>query len=155
MQDLKSVYFKSKKNYIKCLLLCEHEYFIYRFVKMLRKEEKTHNKFLKMYYRRKKNILGRKLGFTIPAGVFDEGLHIWHYGNIVVNGNARVGKNCILHGDNCIGNNGKDLEAPHIGNNVDIGVGAVVVSSFTTKGVTLVGIPAREVKKSDDRECKK
>lgn len=56
------------------------------------------------------------------------------------------------------------MEAPHIGNNVDIGVGAkilggieiaddikigagaVVVSSFTTKGATLVGIPAREVK---------
>lgn len=165
MENLKSIYFTSKKNFIKCFLLQEHEYSIYRFVKALRKEEFAKNGLLKKIYRRRKNIIGRKLGFTIPANVFDEGLHIWHYGNIVVNGNAKVGKNCILHGDNCIGNDGKSEGAPKIGNNVDIGVGAkiignveiaddvtigagaVVVSSFKTKGVTIVGIPAREVKK--------
>lgn len=70
----------------------------------------------------------------------------------------------ITHGNNCIGNNRKEDErAPHIGNNVEIGVGAkiigdiyvvdnvkiganaVVVKSCFTNGATLVGVPAHEV----------
>ena len=163
MEDLKKIYFMSNKNFWKCLLLREHEYYVYQFVKKLRKEESSQNRFVKYYYRRKKNKLGRKLGFTIPAGVFGEGLHIWHYGNIVVNGSAKVGNNCVLHGDSCIGNNGKTLKAPNIGNNVDIGVGAkiigditiaddiiigagaVVTRSFREPGITIAGIPAQKI----------
>ena len=32
-----------------------------------------------------------------------------------------------MHGDNCIGNNGKDDECPIIGSHVDIGVGAKIL----------------------------
>ena len=112
-----------------------------------------------------KNILGAKLGIYIPAGVFDEGLHIWHYGNIIVNAESKVGKNCMLHGDNCIGNNGKTEGCPIIGDNVDIGTGAkilgairiangvkigagaVVVKSCLIENATIVGIPGKEVDK--------
>lgn len=161
----KILYFSSKKNYIKCLLFKEHEYEIWKFIKYLRKEEQANNIFFRSYYRRRKNKLGTKLGFTIPAGVFQEGLHIWHYGNIVINGYAKVGKNCILHGDNCIGNNGKSNDAPIIGDNLDLGVGAkiiggiklgnnikvgagaIVINSFEEDNITLVGIPAKIVKR--------
>lgn len=159
----KNLYFDSNAQYIKRKIAREHEYFIWKFQYYLRKEESSSNILVKLWYRRKKNILGTKLGFLIPAGVFDSGLHIWHYGCITVNGYAKVGKNCILHGDNCIGNNGTTLAAPKIGNNVDIGVGAkiigditiadnvkigagaVVVKSVTTPGVTVVGIPGRVI----------
>lgn len=164
MEDIKSIYFTSRKNILKCFLLREHEWYIYKFQKLLRKEEMANNYIAKIYYRRRKNILGRKLGFTIPAGVFGNNLHIWHYGNIVVNGGSRVGEGCILHGDNCIGNDGKSYACPVIGNNVDIGVGAkligdiviaddivigagsVVISSFTEREITIGGIPARRIK---------
>ncbi|WP_418223325.1 hypothetical protein [Clostridium isatidis] len=160
----KSLYFKSKINYLKCKFLREHEYYIWKFVTYLRREETSKNILIKYFWRRKKNKLGSKLGFTIYANVFEEGLHIWHYGNIVVNGYAKVGKNCVLHGDNCIGNNGKDNGAPIIGDNVDIGVGAkiignvkiannikigagaVVISSFEEEGITIGGVPARRLK---------
>ncbi|MGN1467591.1 MAG: serine acetyltransferase [Ruminococcus sp.] len=162
MKDEKNLYFTSKKNYIKCCLLKEQEYYLWRFQKLLRKEERSHNLIIKSYFRFRKNVLGRKLGLTIPAGVFDEGLRIWHYGSVVVNPNARVGKNCRLHGGNVIGNNGRTMSAPHIGDNVDIGAGAiiigdvtiadgvkigagaVVVSSCMEAGSTLVGVPARK-----------
>ena len=90
---------------------------------------------------------------------------IHHTGNIVVNGFARIGEMCQLHGDNCIGNNGITLAAPRIGNRVDIGVGAkiignieiaddivigagaVVNKSFKEPGITIGGVPARELKK--------
>lgn len=155
----------------KDFILHEHHYLNWRYIKALRKDEYYTNNsgglkiLLKIYFRRKKNIYGEKLGFTIPPNVFDEGLRIWHFGNIVVNGYARVGKNCILHGDNCIGNNGLDMKAPRIGNNVDIGVGAkiigdviiadniiigansVVNKSFTEPNVVIAGVPAKVIRK--------
>lgn len=113
--------------------------------------------------RRKKNRLGLKLGIEITEQSFEEGLVIFHTGNIVVNGYSRIGKNCKLHGANCIGNNGVTEETPRIGNNVDIGVGAkiiggveiaddivigagaVVNKSFLEPGCIIAGIPARKV----------
>lgn len=114
--------------------------------------------------RRRKNRLGSRIGIEIWENSFAEGLQIHHSGNIVVNGKSRIGKNCQLHGSNCIGNNGKTFDAPVIGDNVEIGVGAkiiggihiadnikigagaIVISSFLEKGITIVGIPAHKVK---------
>lgn len=163
-----SIYFPTFKDYVRCRALREHDYYIWNFQKLLRKEEfcRANHLFLfQAYYRWRRNILGAKLGFLIPAGVFDEGLRIWHYGNIIVNGYSRVGKNCSLHGDNCIGNDGKTGDAaPIIGDNVDIGVGAkvigrivigdntviaggaVVVKSFEDKDITIGGVPAVKIK---------
>ncbi len=149
----------------------EHDIAILRYQKYLRLDEYYSNtatglrKLMKLYYRRRKNVLGEKLGITIGKNVFGEGLLIWHYGSIVVNGMAQVGKNCILHGNNCIGNDGKTPGAPKIGDNVDIGTGAVVlgdiriadnvtigagavvVHSVLEEGATVVGVPARVVKR--------
>ena len=86
-----------------------------------------------------------------------------------MNRGARVGKNCVLHGDNCIGNNGNDNVCPIIGDNVDIGVGAkiignvhiannvkigagaVVIKSCEELGAVLVGVPAY-IKKGNNNE---
>ena len=158
----------SRKKWWRVKLLHEHEYSIWKYQKLLRKEEYyfiKNNKILSSFYRRKKNKLGEKLGFTIHKFVFGEGLRIWHYGNIVVNAHARIGKNCTLHGDNCIGNNGTSSKAPIIGDNVDIGVGAknignitiannviigagaIVNKSITEENVVVAGIPAKIIKK--------
>lgn len=143
---------------------------IWRFQKYLRKSEyywgrknKLIPHLLYAFYRRKKNRLGIKLGIEIWANSFDEGLHIDHAGCIVVNGSTRVGKNCRLHGGICIGNDGASDAAPSIGDNVEIGAGAiiigdihiadnvkigagaVVVKSCEKQGATLVGVPAKEV----------
>lgn len=148
----------------------ENSCFIYAFQKWLRRTEYHHNnsgvyhKIMYVLCRRRKNILGRKLGIEIWDNTFDDGLQIYHAGNIVINGMSRVGKNCKLHGSNCIGNNGKTLDSPVIGDNVRIGVGArviggvviadnvtiaagaVVVDSFEQEGVTIGGVPARIIK---------
>ena len=62
--------------------------------------------------------MGVFIGVEIPENVFGEGLIIHHNGSIGVNGSSRVGKNCQLHGDNCIGNVGKSdslTDCPQIG----------------------------------------
>ena len=140
-----------------------------KYIKALRKLEYYYNNrnknfvcaFMNLYYARRFNKLGFRLGIELNRGVFDEGLMIFHATGIVVNGDAKVGKNCMLHGANVIGNMGNDLKAPVIGDNVrlgagakvlgdvyiaddvQIGAGAIVLHSCYEKGALLVGIPAK------------
>ena len=141
-------------------------YYIRRYLMFLRREEKytfdSPSKVLAYWYKARKNRLGSRLGFIISAGCFGEGLRIDHYGSIIVNPKARIGKNCLIHGNCCIGNKGGDSQdSPVIGNNVNIGqnaqilggikiadnvtigAGAVVVSDILRPGVTVIGVPAR------------
>lgn len=114
------------------------------------------------FYGYKHRKWGIKLGFDIPINVFDGGLRINHYGLIVINKHARIGKYCDIHQGVNIGQQGNDeQDVPTIGDNVWIGPGAkifgkisigddcqiganaVVNKSFEEKGVTIAGIPAR------------
>lgn len=147
---------------------------IWKYVKYLRYTEYYYNMNKNIYrnimyliYRRKKNILGEKLGIEIWENTFDIGLNIWHSANIVVNGQSRVGKNCLIHGSTCIGKSNDLSKSPIIGNNCDIGVGAkilgdinlannivigsqsVVNKTFDTNNITIVGIPAKIIKKEE------
>lgn len=160
-----------KKYLLKMWVLRDHDIEIRKYIRFLRKDEYYHNnrtnlinKLKCIYYKRRKNILGNKLGFVIGPNCFEEGLIIYHHGNIIVNGNSKIGKGCKLHGDNCIGNNGYDRKAPVLGNNIDVGVGAkiigdiyiaddiiiganaVVNKSFYEKGITIAGVPAKKIK---------
>lgn len=170
-EDNKYYIKKGKKELFKLYLLQDHEVLIKKYIKLLRKDEyhsnnKSNiiNKIMCIFYRNRRNILGNKLGFYMGVNSFKEGLVIFHHGSIIINGNAKIGKRCKLHGDNCIGNNGFSDAAPVIGDNVDIGVGAKIIGdvyiaddiviganaivnkSFYEKGITIGGIPARKIK---------
>lgn len=108
-----------------------------------------------------------RLGFEIPLNVFGKGLHIFHTGNIIINGTSSVGEYCNIIGSTCLGSknggNGPTL-GDHcelgmnsvvignvqIGNNVYIGAGAVVTKSFEQNGVSLAGVPAKIVASRKD-----
>ena len=100
--------------------------------------------------------LATRLGFSIPKNVFGPGLCIVHYGTIVVNPAARVGRNCRIHpstsigdydgvpvlGDNIyIGPGAKLFGSITIGDNVAVGANSVVNRSFGSN-VTIAGVPA-------------
>lgn len=146
---------------------------IWKYQILLRKCEYYNNcgkgivdKILFYYNKLKFRKSGIKLGFTIPINVFEEGLSIAHYGCIVVNENANVGKNCRIHeavtigatggnvrsatiGDNVfIGSGAKIIGDIIIGSNVAIGANAVVVKSFNENGVTIAGSPAKIISKN-------
>ncbi len=116
------------------------------------------------FVRRKFNSLCELLNIEIYPGNFGKGLLIFHSG-IVVNSKATIGDNCILHGNNCIGNIGvKSSAVPVLGDSVDIGFGAVVVGgveladgvvigsnavvnkSFLEPNSKIVGVPAKLIK---------
>ena len=159
----KKLYFTGKKDYLTAMVTHEDNYLIWKYMTFLRREEAARSKLTAYFWRRKKNNLGSRLGLQIYAGTCARGLHIWHYGSVIISGDAVVGENCTIHGQACIGSDGASDAAPVLGKNVDIGVGAkiiggvtladnirigagaVVVKSCETPGATLVGVPARQV----------
>ena len=111
-----------------------------------------------------------KLGFSIPINVFGPGLSIAHYGTIVVNPAARIGKNCRIHEGVTIGATNGDTRSAQIGDNVFIGSGAkvignisiapdvaiaanaVVVTNIQEAGTTWGGIPAKKISNKDSHD---
>lgn len=102
------------------------------------------------------------MGYSIPLNVFAEGLSIAHRGTIIVNGDAKIGKNCRIQDGVTIGATNGSACAPKIGDNVFIGSGAkiignikiaddvavgaqaLVIKSVLEKGITVGGVPAKK-----------
>jgi len=144
---------------------------IYRFLFLLRTCEYLKNcspygkssKLLYFIIKYLKAKQGLKLGFSIPENVVDEGLQLPHYGTIVINSNARIGKNCRIHVCVNIGASGGENRAPQIGNLVYIAPGAkiygdiiitdriaiaanaAVSRSFLNSDKIIGGVPAKEI----------
>ena len=150
---------------------------IWKFEILLRKAEYYCNcmpgplKKIGSYYKRKLYRMGVKCGgFSIPINCFGPGLSIAHYGSIVVNDTAKVGKNCRIHegvtigatgregqaatiGDNCfLATGAKIIGAIQIGNDIAVGANAVVVKSYLEDGITLGGVPAKKISNHDSHD---
>lgn len=149
---------------------------VWKFQIALRKAEYAVNckkGLINLPYRLLKKLIFHKLsvkcGFSIPLNVFGPGLSIAHYGTIVVNGNAKIGKNCRISECVNIGASGSK-KAPYIGDNVfigtgakiigdiciandiAIGAGAIVVKSFSECGITIAGNPAKKISENSSKK---
>lgn len=170
----KEIYIRpSLKKRLTDIFLVRENYQLYRFVKDMRytqyyttnMRKSIFYKLMYLYYSRRYNKKCIKYGLMIGPMAFDKGLCIYHMGNIVINNLCSIGRNCKLHGSNCIGNSRRKDDCPTIGNNVRLGVGAkvigdisiadnvtiaagaVVTKSCYEEGVTLAGVPAQIIKK--------
>ena len=152
-------------------LICIYESdIIWKFQRLLRKAEYLHNccnkGLMRIYYKWIQYKLFRaqlKTGFSIPMNVFGPGLSISHMGPITINGFAKVGNNCRIHPNTCIGINGRSGGVAKIGDNfylstgakiigeiaicddVCIAANAVVVHNITAPGSTWGGVPAKHI----------
>lgn len=61
-----------------------------------------------LWYIRKRNRLGNKMGLEISTELIGKGLKIYHFNN-VINSGAVIGENLHLHGCNVIGNAGTGI----------------------------------------------
>lgn len=120
--------FKNKKEYLLSALVHDqkwHRYNIYKhYCLMFKYHRKNKISYLYHYLRyvRESTITN----VQIRTDSFIEELHFNHY-SIVVNQGAKIGKNVMLVGNNCIG--GDDNGAPTIGNDVFLGHGAIVLGN--------------------------
>lgn len=69
-----------------------------------------------------------------------EGFYIGHFGNIVINGESVIGKNCNISHGVTIGatNRGKRIGSPKIGNEVWIGANVVIVGNISIGNNVLI-----------------
>lgn len=82
-----------------------------------------------------------KYGFQIyPETEIGEGLYLGHWGALVINPKAKIGKNCNIAQGVTIGqaNRGKNAGFPTIGNEVWIGANAVIVGNITIGNNVLI-----------------
>lgn len=172
-KELKDTLKKERANYL-CLsskiktiyaFLCQdRDYYVYKFIKKLRHTEyyaERKSKNIIYYlpyiiYKKQKNKLGRYIGIDMGEGAFEPGLYIAHTGIIV--GSSKIGKNCKLHGQNCIGSGAvigdncelwvgaKVIGPAKLANNITVAAGAVVVDSFDEPNITIAGVPAKKIK---------
>lgn len=170
-EDLKAMG-RTKKNFLSMNLD-----WTLKFQLALRKAEYYQNcckgfwqKPLVAFYKYRYRILGNKCGYTIPLNVCGKGLNIAHLGTIVINGGTKIGDYCRIHVGVNIGTSaGEKNAAPIIGDRVYIGPGvkifgpiniasdiviganAVVNKSFVTPGVTIGGVPAKQISEKSSK----
>jgi len=151
--------------------------YTWQFQKKLRKLEYYENcrkdiigKFYLLFLKLRFRKASLKLGFSIPTNTFGPGLAIVHYGTIIVNNAAKVGRNCRIQACTNIGASGGNKEAPIIGDNVYIGPGAKIYGdikignniaiaanssvnkSFIEDNIMIAGSPAKRIKEIDIRK---
>jgi len=123
----------------------------------------------KMLFRKMRNSYGIELPYTVKLG---RRVVIEHQSGIVIHGCCEIGDDCIIRQGVTLGNRylDKPLEAPKLGVGVNVGAGAKIFGSVTIgdganvganavvlkdvpAGATVVGIPAKIIKKSSDRDA--
>lgn len=132
---------------------------------------KLYNKGHKFIATRISNKTRRKYGIEIhPAAQIGNGVFIDHGMGVVIGETAIVGDNCTIYQGVTLGGTGKDKGKRHptIGNNVLVGCGAKLLGNFTVgdnakiaanavvlsdvpENCTCVGIPARIVKRNNEK----
>ena len=143
----KKLYFpEGEKGLLRGLLLNSKEYRVWRYIRTLRYAEYYKNKkstplsrLLFAFYHRRKYCLGYSLGFEIPENCFDQGLMIYHFSPVIVNEDARIGKDCRISGNLCIGNKGPGTKSPVIGDRVSLGFGAVILGDIRLADEVRIG----------------
>lgn len=144
---------------------------VWKFQRRLRKTEYLKNtsgsnpikKIFFVFSMIKFHKLRVKYGFSIPLNVFGPGLSIAHRGTIVVNGNAKIGKNCRIQESTTIGATNGSGCAPILGNNIFIGSGARIIGDIRIAdniaiganalvckdclepAITIAGVPAKKI----------
>ncbi len=130
---------------------------IWQFTVLLRLCEWLHNSHYRIGYLLLCPLFrwrSRTLGFTIPINTFGPGLYIPHYGTIVINTRARIGRNCTIHTDVCIGRHPDSKDrVPTLGDNIYIGPGAKIYDAITIASGATIGANAVVNRSFNEENC--
>lgn len=105
-----------------------------KFSYYFRKASTCQNKLLRIWYSLRFQAVSDKHGIEIPRDTrIGKGLYVGHPYNITINKKSILGENINIHKGVTIGqeNRGARKGTPTIGNNVWIGINAVIVGNIT------------------------
>ena len=105
-----------------------------KFLKIFRKRQSARNIFSKIYFSLKLSSIQAKTHIQIPHKTkIGPGFYIGHFGRIIINEQAKLGKNINIATGVTIGqeNRGKRMGCPTINDNVWIGTNSVIVGKIT------------------------
>jgi serine O-acetyltransferase len=86
------------------------------------------------------SLITLAIGIHLPRGAeIGPGLLIYHFGGIWVSASAKLGCNCTLRQNVCIGTLHASDDAPVIGDNVEFGVGSVVIGNIRVGNNVRIG----------------
>ncbi len=143
---------------------------------LLRKTEyysNSQNWLFALWYRFRLNKLQNRHSIHIPINCCETGLHIMHLGPILINSHAWIGSNCTMHINTAVVANGISGDAPHLGNGIVLGIGAVIVGpvfladhvavganalvnrSFEEENIAVAGVPAKRISNNGSLEWNK
>lgn len=161
-----SMYCKSKVGMLKSFFACAETSILIRHQILLRKAEyyiNTGHTIVGNIYRIRLNRLQNRYGMHIPLNCCGKGFRIVHVGPILINGNARIGKDCAFHINTAVVAGGTNDEAPYLEDGIVVGVGAVILGKVkiasnvaiganavvnkdvTESNVTVAGVPAKKI----------
>lgn len=135
-------------------------------VVLLRKTEyhvNNNHKIRSIIYKVRLSRFQNRYSMHVPINCCDKGLKIMHVGPVLINGNATIGKNVSIHINTGIVANGVTSEVPTVGDNVVIGIGAILLGGISVadnvaiganavvnksvieKDIAVAGVPAKKI----------
>jgi serine O-acetyltransferase len=82
-------------------------------------------------------------GIQIGRGAdIGPGLRIWHFGGVIINTHAKIGSRCTIRHNVTIGNRRNDYDVPILGDDITIGVGAIVIGNIYIGDRAVIGAGA-------------
>lgn len=129
---------KSLLKYAETPLLIKHNY-------LLRKTEwhiNSGHKLLSKIYNIRLKSFQNVYGMHIPVNRCGKGLRIMHIGSVIINERANVGDDCVFHINSGVVAGGTNGGCPTLGNNVIVGIGAIVLGGITVADHIAIGANA-------------
>ena len=112
----------------------------YRIKKYFENNKKSiYNLLILLLVNSRVNYLSRKYSLELTTN-FGKNMKIYH-NNVVCNKASTIGNNVKFHGNNCLGgkNSKQNFDSPTIGNNVDIGFGAIIIGKINVGDNVIIG----------------
>lgn len=79
-----------------------------------------------------------KYAIHIPPNTCGRGLQLTHVGPVLINGQAAVGENCVFNVNTALVAGGTNNGTPTLGNDVVVGIGAVILGdTYISDGVAI------------------
>lgn len=143
-----------KPKFVNCFFEIRERSILAKHIYLLRKTEYLYNINSKLFYIYKMRLakLQNKYSIHVPINTCDIGLRIMHIGPILINSKAKIGKNIVLHSNVSIVAHGHSSEAPVVGDNCILGVGAILLGNISLAPNIAVGAGAVVNKSFDESD---